>query len=226
MNRQLILSDLRHIGDAFIKVYPMSLRWIVRHWGWSVACIFLVFSSFWLDTAIYSVIRNINDPLFDALFSFGRWYGSGEATLICFIILYFTGLLLSNYKLRETALLIGESYIFSGIITLLFKSATGRWRPYMNRDFLDFSGGWSWSNNDQFSYFSGHASVSFALSTVLAEMTENRYLKIFYYTLAIITCISRIYHNQHWLSDVVSGAIVAYLVSRVLLGIHKEPGVN
>ncbi|MCX7878833.1 MAG: phosphatase PAP2 family protein, partial [Ignavibacteria bacterium] len=205
--KDILKSDLRHLGSALVKVYPLTFRWLVRHWQWSLLGIFIIFSSFYLDNAVHSVVRNLIGEPIDTIFAFGRWYGSGEATLICFIILYFSGLIGSVYKLRETGLLIGEAYIFSGLITLLFKSATGRWRPYMNRDFLDFSGGWSWSNNDQFSYFSGHAAVSFALSTILASMTENIYLKIFYYLLAVITCFSRIYHNQHWFSDVVSGAI-------------------
>lgn len=221
--KDLIKSDLKHLGTAFVRVYPLSLRLMVRHWQFTIFSVFIILSAFYLDNAVRSLITRLSGEFIDTVFSFGRWYGSGEATLISFVILYSSGLIASVYKLRETGLLIAEAYIFSGLVTLLFKSATGRWRPYMNRDFLDFSGGWSWSNNDQFSYFSGHAAVSFALSTILASMTDNIYLKIFYYTLALITCFSRIYHNQHWFSDVVTGALSAFLISKVLVAIHKEP---
>lgn len=219
------MSDLKHLGRAFTTVYPMTLSRITSHWGLSLASIFVIISAFYLDTAMRSIITGLNWTVTDYVFTFGRWYGNGMPTLYLFGGLYIGGLLFKNYKLRETGLLIGEAYIFSGLITIITKSLLGRWRPYMNKDFLEFHG-FSLTNNDQFSYFSGHAAVSFALSTILASTTENIYLKSFYYSLAVITCVSRIYHQQHWFSDVVTGAIIAYLVSRVLVAIHKEPESN
>ena len=221
--KQLLKGDLRHFGTAFVKVYPMTFRRMFMHWQLSLAAIFVIVSAFFLDKAIQDIVTALNGPFYDAIFGFGRWYGNGNPTLYLFAGLYLIGLILKNYKLRETGLLILESYVFSGLITLIMKSAFGRFRPYTNKGDFAFYG-WNWANNDMFSYVSGHAAVSFALSTILASTTENYYLKTFYYTLAVVTCISRIYHNQHWLSDVVTGAISAYVISRVLVAIHKEPG--
>ncbi len=226
--KQLLKGDIKYLGNAFIKVYPMTYRRIFIHWQWTLAAIFAIISAFYLDDAVRCLIMGNNSNITDSIFEFGRWYGNGLPTLYLFVGLYITGLLLKKYavytanKLRETGLLIFESYIFSGLITLIFKSAFGRFRPYTNKGDFAFYG-WNWTNNDMFSYISGHAAVSFALSTILASTTENYYLKSFYYLLAVITCLSRIYHNQHWFSDVVSGAISAYLISRVLIAIHKEP---
>jgi membrane-associated phospholipid phosphatase len=225
MIKDILKNDGRHIGSAFVKVYPMTLRRITSHWQITLAALFVIFSSFYLDSAVRSIVTGLNGSIIDSMFSFGRWYGSGTPTLYVFLGLYLGGLIFKKYKLRAAGLLAGEAYIFSGLITLIFKSALGRWRPYMNKDAYEFYG-WSLTNNDQFSYFSGHAAVSFALSTILASTTENIYLKSFYYSLAVITCISRIYHQQHWFSDVVTGAIVAYLISRVLVAIHNEPEGN
>ncbi len=225
MIKDILKNDGRHIGSAFVKVYPMAFRRILSHWELTLAAIFAILSSFYLDTAVRSIITGLTGNIVNSLSAFGRWYGNGEPTLYLFLGLYIAGLIFKKYKLRGTGLLIGEAYIFSGLITLLFKSAIGRWRPYVNKGFFEFNG-WSWTNNDQFSYYSGHAAVSFALSTILASTTENIYLKAFYYSLAVITCLSRIYHQQHWFSDVVTGAIVAYLISRVLVAIHKEPEGN
>lgn len=222
MIKDLLMSDLMHLRRAFISVYPMTFRRIINHWGIALAAIFVIISSFYLDNAVREIVTGLTGPFVQNIFDFGRWYGSGDPTLYLFLGLYLLGLVFKKYKMRETGLLIGEAYIFSGLITLIFKSAFGRWRPYMNKEAYDFQG-WSWTNNDQFSYFSGHAAVSFALSTILASTTENVYLKSFYYLLAAVTCISRIYHQQHWFSDVVTGAINGYLISRVLVAIHKEP---
>ncbi len=221
--KQLLKGDLRHFGTAFVKVYPMTFRRMFMHWQLSLAAIFAIVSAFFLDKAIQDIVTALNSPFYDAIFGFGRWYGNGNPTLYLFAGLYLIGLILKKYKLRETGLLILESYVFSGLITLIMKSAFGRFRPYTNKGDFAFYG-WNWANNDMFSYVSGHAAVSFALSTILASTTENYYLKTFYYTLAVVTCVSRIYHNQHWLSDVVTGAISAYVISRVLVAIHKEPG--
>lgn len=221
--KQLLKGDLRHFGTAFVKVYPMTFRRMFMHWQLSLAAIFAIVSAFFLDKAIQDIVTALNGPFYDAIFGFGRWYGNGNPTLYLFAGLYLIGLILKKYKLRETGLLILESYVFSGLITLIMKSAFGRFRPYTNKGDFAFYG-WNWANNDMFSYVSGHAAVSFALSTILASTTENYYLKTFYYTLAVVTCVSRIYHNQHWLSDVVTGAISAYVISRVLVAIHKEPG--
>jgi len=220
--KQLLKGDLRHLGNAFVKVYPMAFRRIFMHWQLSLAAIFVIVSAFYLDPAIRDLVTSISGDIAGFLMEFGRWYGNGMPTLYLFLGLYITGLIFKKYRLRETGLLIFESYIFSGLITLIFKSAFGRFRPYTNKGDFAFYG-WNWTNNDMFSYISGHAAVSFALSTILASTTKNYYLKSFYYLLAVITCVSRIYHNQHWFSDVVSGAISAYLVSRVLVAIHKEP---
>jgi len=200
----------------------MTFRRIFMHWQLLLAAIFAIVSAFYLDPAIRDLVTSISGDAAGSLMEFGRWYGNGMPTLYLFLGLYIAGLIFKKYRLRETGLLIFESYIFSGLITLIFKSAFGRFRPYTNKGDFAFYG-WNWTNNDMFSYISGHAAVSFALSTILASTTENYYLKSFYYLLAVVTCVSRIYHNQHWFSDVVSGAISAYLISRVLVAIHKEP---
>jgi membrane-associated phospholipid phosphatase len=218
----ILKNDLKHIGTSFVKVYPMAFRRIKSRWALAAASIIAIVTAFYMDESARIFVTGLTGTAIEGAFSFGRWYGSGEATLFMFLFLYITGLLFKKFKMRETAILIGEAYVFSGFVTLLAKSSFGRWRPYMDKGVYEFSG-WSWTNNDQFSYFSGHAAVSFALSTILASTTENKFIKAFYYLLAVITCISRIYHQQHWLSDVVTGAIIAYLISRVLVAIHKEP---
>ena len=220
--KQLLKGDLRHLGTAIVKVYPMTFRRIFLHWQITLAAIFAIVSAFYLDPAVQILFIGLHNNTADAVFEFGRWYGNGAPTLYLFFGLYIGGLIFKKYSLRETGLLILESYVFSGLITLIFKSAFGRFRPYTNKGDLAFYG-WNWANNDMFSYISGHAAVSFSLSTILASTTKNIYLKSFYYLLAVITCFSRIYHNQHWFSDVLSGAISAYLISRVLVAIHHEP---
>ena len=55
---------------------------------------------------------------------------------------------------------------------------------------------------------SGHATVAFAVSSVLAERIDNLYASIGLYSIASVTAISRLYHNRHWLSDVAVAATI------------------
>lgn len=216
-----VKTDLKQLWTDLKKIYPASYSKIISNWQISLACLFAIISSFYLDPAVRELVMSIKGYYAAEAFEFGRWYGNGLLTLYMFLGLYLLGLFFNKIKMRETGLLIGEAYIFTGLITIIFKSITGRWRPYTNHGDFSFNG-WSFDNNDQFSFFSGHATVAFALSAVLASTTKNVYLKVFYYALAVLTCLSRIYHNQHWLSDVVTGAIESILITKVLLYLHKN----
>lgn len=216
----IIVSDLKQLWFDFKWVYPAAFNRIFSKWQLSLLCLFLVFSAFFIDDAVYVIVTSFKNDFWDTVFSFGRWYGSGNPTLYTFAGLYLLGLFYQKQKMRDAGFLIGESFVFAGWVTLIFKSFFGRWRPFTNQGDFSFYG-FTLSDNDHLSFSSGHANVAFALSTVLASTTDNNYLKALYFTPAVITCISRIYHDQHWLSDVVTGALIALLITKILIGFHK-----
>jgi len=161
----------------------------------------------------------------DQIFSFGHWYGQGTATLWLFVIFYISGLAASQDRLRFNGVLIGEAYLFSGIVTIGLKSLLGRWRPYTNQgsfSFLPFTAG----PNDHLSFPSGHVTVAFALSSVMAGFHSNKIRKGFWYLLAIITAISRIYHDDHWLSDVVCSALIGTTVGNWLTKNQRSKNIT
>jgi len=60
---------------------------------------------------------------------------------------------------------------------------------------------------------SGHATVAFAFAAAADNSTPNSMLKtIILYSMAGITALSRVYHNKHWLSDVIMGSTIGYLI--------------
>ena len=213
-------SDLNRLWFDFREVYPASFNLIFRYPTLSVGVLIAIFSSFYLDTAFWEYITSLKSSFADSVFSFGHWYGSGNPTLYLFIFLYAGGAIFKQSKIRDTGLLIGESFVFSGFISLLFKTFFGRWRPFTNHGDLSFYG-FTWSDNDHLSFTSGHANVAFALSMSLAAYAPNIYLKIFFYLLAVITGLSRIYHNQHWLSDVVVGGLISIVITLSLIENRK-----
>ena len=66
-----------------------------------------------------------------------------------------------------------------------------------------------------FSFPSTHAATAFAAATVMTFFDKKR--RWFYYTVAILISYSRIYLGCHYFFDVVVGAILGYIISRLLL---------
>ena len=73
-----------------------------------------------------------------------------------------------------------------------------------------------------FSFPSGHAASSFAAACILSYFDKKR--RWFYYLVAILISYSRIYLGCHYFLDVVVGALIGYLVSKVFLQIHNIIG--
>jgi membrane-associated phospholipid phosphatase len=195
---------------------------MLEHWYITFVVLIVIFYSFLFDPYLETFIMKLKLNKVNILSGFGQFYGSGLPTLLLFLWFYSKRLTKNknNYN-NYAALLIIESYLFSGAIAVITKFFAGRWRPYTNQGVYSFFG-FNVTNYDLFSYFSGHAAISFALSTVLAATTDNYLLKTIYYLFAIITCISRVYTAQHWFSDVLTGAIIGHFICRTLISLQKE----
>jgi membrane-associated phospholipid phosphatase len=60
---------------------------------------------------------------------------------------------------------------------------------------------------------SGHSTVAFAFAAAADKSTSNSKIKtVLLYSMAFITAISRVYHDKHWLSDVIMGSTLGYLI--------------
>ena len=64
---------------------------------------------------------------------------------------------------------------------------------------------------------SGHSSVAFGISLLLAKRVYNVPLKILFYSLAGSTAISRMYSDSHWISDVSFGGMLAWFFADTAL---------
>jgi undecaprenyl-diphosphatase len=80
-----------------------------------------------------------------------------------------------------------------------------------------------------FSFPSGHAATAFAAAASLSFFDKKR--KKFYYSVALIIGLSRIYLSCHFFFDVVIGGLIGYLISKIALsGIkshsNKQPSAQ
>lgn len=64
--------------------------------------------------------------------------------------------------------------------------------------------------SNSYSFPSGHATTAFAAAYILTR--QRKKLSLFFYSLALLVAISRIYLGRHYPSDVLSGAIFGLII--------------
>jgi membrane-associated phospholipid phosphatase len=90
------------------------------------------------------------------------------------------------------------------------KVTIGRKRPNETENNLIFNPFSFDFNNTAFP--SGHTTLAFAYSTVMANEIDNLVWKIFWYSAATLVGAARIYNNVHWFSDTVMGGAIGYFI--------------
>ena len=73
-----------------------------------------------------------------------------------------------------------------------------------------------------YSFPSTHTTSAFSVLPVLDK--QFRKLQFFWIFFSIMIAISRIYLNEHYLSDIVAGAILGYVIGYYLLKLEQKHG--
>ena len=163
-------------------------------------------SLFFADQSIQSFAERSHSRLNDDIFNVTEQYGATGNAIILSGSIYGAGLLSGSPGIRKTGTMLFESLFWTGVVTTTLKCAFGRSRPYMNEGNVRFHG--IQVSDKYLSFPSGHSAVAFTLSSVLSERIHNTVASIGLYSLASLTAIARIYHDEHWISDVFLGAII------------------
>lgn len=111
--------------------------------------------------------------------------------------------------------------IASGIITPAIKIVAGRSRPRDNDGTLNFhwfSKGYPSSNS---SFPSGHATHAFALASVIASHYDETWVTCSSYTVASLVGVARSYHDAHFASDILAGALIGTLVGKSVVAHNR-----
>jgi len=207
---QIIGNDL---GDSFkdgIKTYSAPLNFNSRDWI-TTGAVFITTSVLYLkDESLRAYSKKNHSDINDKIYDAGTGYGNLITPVVLGGSVYIYGLASSNDFVRVTGRMVFESVLYSGIVTTVLKSVTGRYRPYMNAGSKFFQP--LQIDEGKLSFPSGHATVAFAISSVLSNRINNIYASIGLYTIAGVTAISRVYRNDHWSSDVFFGSAIGYFI--------------
>ncbi|MDB5231508.1 MAG: phosphatase family protein [Chitinophagaceae bacterium] len=136
------------------------------------------------------------------------------------------GWLFKKEKMKTTTLLASQAYLTGGAMEYLLKALSGRQRPnFYEIGHPDprprFHGPFNSGGRDidgkkvNSSFPSGHTTVAFAAATVFAmEYKTSTIIPLISYSAATLIGLSRITENKHWLTDVVAGAGLGYLIGQ------------
>ncbi len=214
-------TDLVKIKNDFVSLIVSPFNWDIDQINYFLVLLAVLTVGFFVDEFVRDYIKSIHNNFYDGIFAYAHWYGKPTLTIYAFVLFYFGGLFKSKDNLRIIGLKIFESFIFSGIIVTIIKSILGRYRPYTENGFWSFVP-LTFGPNDHLSFPSGDVAVAFAFSVIIAGIFKNKLWKIFWYVLAVVTSIGRIYHDQHWLSDVIAAAAISIWVGTFILAAHNK----
>lgn len=112
---------------------------------------------------------------------------------------------------------LAASLIASGLITPSIKLLVGRSRPRANAGIANFKP----FSDPNASFPSGHTTEAFALASVIANHYDERWIQYSAYSLAGLVGVARNYHDAHFASDVLAGALIGTLVGQSVVA-HNQ----
>lgn len=207
--------DVIRFTDAMMYTYSAPTRWDGKDWLKAGGVVLGTVALTLIDDPVRSFATSGKTRFLDHVNTVGYHYGKPYTGFALSSGLYLTGMIFKSEWARETGLILGTSLLSAGIIESTLKPLVGRARPYENEGnyeitFLNKKAAYH-------SFPSGHASMAFTISIVMARRVQSVPVKIIFYSLAASTAVCRLYSDQHWVSDVAFGGAIAWFCSDVIL---------
>jgi hypothetical protein len=193
----ILLEDIQEVITA-------PVRWQTDDWknlGW--ASLAIVGTAAFIDAPLRDEMRR--QPKGNSLMRIEQL--GAEYSIVVLGSFYLAGSLADNDKAVTVAQDgLTASIIASGLITPAIKIVAGRSRPFEDTGTTDFNSLGADSPNSSFP--SGHTTEAFALASVISAHYEEFWIKASVYTVAGLVGVARTYHDAHFASDVVAGALI------------------
>lgn len=162
------------------------------------------------DRQAFLLLNGLGSPDFD-----GFWVGVTRLITWSPLYLFFCILVFRAYPWRQAlAVLLTLLLLVLGIteLTALVKEIAARLRPNNQPGLKELAR--ILIQPADFSFFSGHASFSFALTTAVVLFLKEQYQWIYvFFAWPVLIAFSRIYVGVHYPGDVVTGALAGMLLA-------------
>jgi membrane-associated phospholipid phosphatase len=203
------------LGDA-VHVLSAPIHWSLGEWGLAAASIGTIaalgeLGDVHLRDAVQKNKSGTLDDLTKVVEPFGTYYGWAVVGAYGVV-----GFVFHDQEAKDTAFDAAMSALLSGAITDGLKIIVGRARPEQNLGAAHFDpfGG------DKSSP-SGHATMAFAVGSVIAAHSDQAWVKASAYSIASLVALSRVYHDAHWSSDVAAGALIGTAVGETVVRLNR-----
>lgn len=205
---EIVLDDVKHVVTA-------PARWEKDDWqDFGIATLAVVGTAAIVDRPLRrEMLRHPgNSSFMRNVERFGAQYSLGVLGGF-----YVAGALMDDDKAVNVAQDgLAASIVASGIVTPVLKFAVGRSRPNQNRGYTNFR-----PFSGAASFPSGHTTQAFAVASVVAAHYDETWVKCTSYTIAGLAGLARTYHDAHFASDVVAGALIGTLVGQSVVA-HNQ----
>lgn len=152
------------------------------------------------DRYLVQTVSELRTYIATEFFSAITAFGSVAATLVLFTGLWTTG----EKRTARNGIVAG---LTTAVVVKGLKVMIARARPdYAVHDL--FVGASSYA------FPSGHSALAFATATVLAARFSN---PVFFYGIAVLVALSRVYLGVHYTTDVVAGGLIGLLIGNMVV---------
>ncbi len=201
-----------HTGS---KIITSPAQFETKDWIYGGIALAATGITFLVDDNIRNNFKNNHTRLLDNIADAGYNYGNAAYAIAFSGAVYLGGKIFREEKYSTTGRMLLESLLYAGITTTVLKTIIGRSRPYTEDGPFRFNG--FQLKTETTSLPSGHVTVAFAVSSVLAERIDNVFASVFLYSLAGSTVFQRIYDDKHWASDTILAAVIGYTIGKAVV---------
>ena len=177
-----------------------------------------------LESVDHSLIQTINGCNSEWMDQF-MWFVSGPFIVIP-IVLLISWTMYKSYSLKESGWILFGIIITIALADLssvyLFKEVFMRYRPSHHIELSQQLHFYQFDNGDlykggKYGFVSSHAANYFALLVLVYGLIQKYWMKILLVLIILIILYSRVYLGVHYVSDVICGAILGYLIAKLVL---------
>jgi membrane-associated phospholipid phosphatase len=211
-------SQFGHETFLFVK---QPIKWTGNDWirvGAVTASTVLV--ALTLDKAMVRATQGQQKYYYSAPIVGGRMYGEWYSILGVAGAFEAYGLIARDTASKKISIELFQAGVYSELVTTVLKIAVGRARPLITENAFTFHP-FTVYNDKYYSMPSGHTTSAMALSTVMSRHAKTTVFKVLAYVPAAFTMFSRIYQDDHWLSDVVPAAAIGFFVGNWVVDLHE-----